>query len=175
MKDYCSGKLLWEDDMSALSKPDSSALAGSDEYMSPFINYDDGYQWPDMFTELDECLEAIALVYPIAELRKSARKDGSDDDDPVLKLPLTHVDAIELIRKASRSKCLNQTFLKSILGACTERNMITNAENPKGAIHVSPTSIIAFEDKFSEPNLAYMIDGERECVLCASFCRVGDE
>ena len=143
--------------MSAISKP-HAALAGSDEFMSPFVNYDDGYHWPDLYTELDECLEAVVLVYPIAELRKSARKNGMDDDDPVFRLPLTHVDAIEVIRERRQSS-LNPAPLKRALEACAQRDMLPKAENRGGLVHVTPTSIIAFEDNFSQPDLAYMIDG----------------
>jgi len=78
-----------DDGKSTASKPipyDPS----DDVCVSPFIKYNsDGYRWPDLFSELDECLEACILIFPLAELRKMARAGELENPSRILALPLT--------------------------------------------------------------------------------------
>lgn len=70
----------------------------ADELVSPFIAYEDGYRWPDLYTELDECLEACVLIYPMAELRKKARAGELDNPEQILNLPLTYSKVMDYVQ-----------------------------------------------------------------------------
>ena len=77
-----------DDDLSTISKP--IPYDTSEECISPFIKYNEnGYTWPDLFTEVDECLEACVLIYPLAELRRLARANLVENAEKILSLPLT--------------------------------------------------------------------------------------
>lgn len=154
-----TGKFLWEDEMSTVTKPES--LTGLEDGVSPFIRYENGYQWPDLYTELDECLEAIALIHPLAELRRLAKNEELEDDEVrLLKLPLSHIDATTAIQISKDKKRLCTSFFHDILDLLRERDMLHSGENAtRSMVRLSPTSIVAFDDKFSEPDLAYMVNG----------------
>lgn len=89
----------WTDDDSKLSRSTlSSAIPyADDEYVSPFIAYNDDYQWPDLYTELDECLESCILIYPLAELRRLAREGKLDRPEKILQVPLTHAEVMDFV------------------------------------------------------------------------------
>jgi hypothetical protein len=65
--------------------------------LSPFMRYYDGYAWPDMYTEVIECLEACALIYPLAEIRRLARRDKLRHSKQLLQLPLSHTQVLDAI------------------------------------------------------------------------------
>ena len=95
-----------------------------DDHISPFINYDDGYRWPDLFTEIDEMIEPCVLIYAIAELRKMAREDEILFGSRVLSLPVSHSEIMQ--------KELSE-------------------------VHLSPETIVAFDDEYAPQELVYMI------------------
>jgi hypothetical protein len=76
----------------------ASRDAGDEDFMSsPFLKYYDGYSWPDVYTEVVECLEACALIYPLAEIRRLARAKQLQDSDLLLQLPLSHAQVLDAI------------------------------------------------------------------------------
>jgi hypothetical protein len=80
--------------------PEKAVVAHKDEAdvtLSPFLRYYDGYLWPDLYTEVIEALEACALIYPLAEVRRLARRDNLQDSKLLLRLPLSHSQVLEAI------------------------------------------------------------------------------
>jgi hypothetical protein len=95
-----------EDDMSQLSKLThlSDSRNGipyhdDDEVISPFLAYEDGYCWPDMYSEIDECVESSILVAALAKLRKLARdpENHIKNAAKVLSLPLSHRQVMDFV------------------------------------------------------------------------------
>lgn len=156
--DY-TGKLPSDDDMSALTKPESTVV--TEEFLSPFVKYEDGYPWPDLFTELDECLESNLLIYPLAELCTVARKhDDAATAQSTLQLPITDVEAMGFIERSKEK--LNRKISRSVLQAFEARQMIPIAakgfEPP--VAQMTPASIIVFDDQISQEAMACMVMGE---------------
>jgi hypothetical protein len=156
------------DDLSVLTKPET---VFEDEHVSPFIKYDDGYQWPDLYTELDECLEANLLVYPLAKLRKLARsKKLMHNADAVLKMPITHTQVMDVVQRNRGNNKLTDESYMSILESCREREMLSSIENSDGdskqrrnTVHLTPATIVAFHDRYSKEELTFMVTGK--CVF----------
>jgi hypothetical protein len=97
-----------EDDMSQLSKLThlSDSRNGiqyheDDEVISPFLAYEDGYRWPDMYSEIDECVESSLLVAALAKLRALARDPQCSlkNSARVLSLPLSHRQVMDFVIK----------------------------------------------------------------------------
>jgi hypothetical protein len=90
-----SNKLAPQENAESKSAPRD---AGDAEFMSsPFLKYYDGYPWPDVYTEVVECLEACALIYPLAEIRRLARAKQLQDSERLLQLPLSHAQVLDAI------------------------------------------------------------------------------
>lgn len=155
-----------DDDTSTVSKP--IPFNEDDDLISPFVKYQDGYKWPDLFTEIDECLETCVLVYPLADLRRMARANEVDNPNKILKLPLTHakvMDFVEMNREKLTGTKFAEEFNLSILKAAEERHMIKFSTNEETATDageqntfvrpksLASTSIIAFDDEFENEEL----------------------
>jgi Lipase (class 3) len=115
-----------------------TAKSMDDDRIHPFIAYDDGYRFPDLFTEIDEMIETNCLI---------------------LSMPLTHAQVMELIQ--SNSTEVNAKSLEVM----EERNMLEHSSEPEEGKtmtakqrKLSPASIIAFDDEFEEEELVYMIE-----------------
>ena len=145
-------------------------LDEEDEYLSPFIKYDDGYRWPDLFSEINEMLEPNILIYAIAELRKLAREGGILFGSRVLRLPVSHSEIMQVVesnRKELETLRFGKEFYKNVLRAADERNMMRHTdrngnqvpEKDPSEINLSPETIVAFDDEFVEKELVYMIIG----------------
>ena len=141
-----------------------------DDYMSPFIKYDDGYHWPDLYTEINEMLEPNILIYAIAELRKLARDQEILFGARVLKVPVSHSEIMQVVesnRKLLETLKFGKQFYVDMLRAAEERNMMRYAdrdgnvvpEKEPTEINLSPETIVAFDDEFAEKELVYMIIG----------------
>ena len=69
------GSLLYVGGSCDFKRRQSTAMVYRNGSMSnPFLAYDDGFAWPDLYTECDEMLESCVLVYLLAELRSLVRK-----------------------------------------------------------------------------------------------------
>lgn len=64
--------------------------------MSPFVTTSKEFQWPSIYEEIDEMLEACILTYPVADLRALARENKLKNDC-VSKLPLSSVQCVDAI------------------------------------------------------------------------------
>lgn len=68
---------------------------------NPFIAYDDGFAWPDLYTECDEMIEACVLTCLLAELRSLVRRgEATTKTETVMKMPLTAKDLMKVIRSS---------------------------------------------------------------------------
>lgn len=70
----------------------------------PFgFGWQDGYQYPTLFEEADEMLQASLLVYSITDLRSLARdpkkKTGLKSPEKILEMPLTLHTCLEMIEE----------------------------------------------------------------------------
>jgi hypothetical protein len=138
----------------AVAVKDNSAKkeTDDDEYISPFIAYDDGYQWPDVFSELDEMIENCILIYPLVELRRKARAKELSEEvcKRVLTMPFTHAGIMEVVEKhkdALGDTKFTKEFYVQTLEAARERNI------------VSPASVVAVDDEFEQEELVYAVEG----------------
>ena len=140
-----------------------------DDYMSPFIKYDDGYRFPDLFSEIDEMIEPCVLIYAIAELRKLARQDEILFGSRILSLPVSHSEIMQVVesnRKLLETSSFGKEFYVSILRAADERNMMRHtdregnavAEKEPAEVSLSPETIVAFDDEYADKELVYMIE-----------------
>jgi hypothetical protein len=66
---------------------ETSGLNPDEDRIGPFIAYEDGYAWPDLFTEIDEMLESNIVIYPLAELRRKARENDIDNGADMILRP----------------------------------------------------------------------------------------
>jgi len=166
------------DDASMASKP--IPFNDDDELVSPFIAYkNDNHRYPDLYSELDECIEACVLIYPLAELRKMARANELEDPQKILQLPLTHkkvMEYVEINKDKLMGKKFSKDFYLNILAAADERNMTKASTSPPPAKDSTreasnsqanqrpthrqtvPSSIIAFDDEFEKEELVYSIE-----------------
>lgn len=134
---------------------------------SPFMKYEgDGYEYPTLYEECDEMLQACILVYPMADLRRLVREGVIEDTDGmILKLPLTATQVIQAVEKYKDvlvdTNAFGQEFHVDILKAVEERQMYTVRE--KGAspeIHddnLESSILVAFDDEFEKEELVYAI------------------
>jgi len=140
-----------------------------DDYISPFIKYDDGYRWPDLFTEIDEMIEPCVLIYAIAELRKMAREDEILFGSRVLSLPVSHSEIMQVVesnRQRLETTSFGKEFYVNILRAADERKMTRHTDSQGNAVpekepsevHLSPETIVAFDDEYADKELVYMIE-----------------
>eukprot|EP00550_Attheya_septentrionalis_P009724 CAMPEP_0198282834 /NCGR_PEP_ID=MMETSP1449-20131203/2585_1 /TAXON_ID=420275 /ORGANISM="Attheya septentrionalis, Strain CCMP2084" /LENGTH=463 /DNA_ID=CAMNT_0043979249 /DNA_START=113 /DNA_END=1504 /DNA_ORIENTATION=- len=164
-----------EDGSSTATKSSSSVsviddIDDEELLVSPFIAYEDGYNWPSAYTEIDEMMEACILIYPLAELRRQVRdKEMEDTTGLILQTPLTRsqiMDVIETNEEAitKASSKFGDEFYRDVLKTVQERNMVAKAraESRKSGhtVHITAASIIAFDDKFEQEELVYSIEAD---------------
>jgi len=121
----------------------------------PFIKYDDGYEYPNLYRETDDMLQACILVYPMAELRRLVR-NGTLQDDTVLKLPLTAKQVLQVVETHKHvlvnTAAFGQDFHLDILKAIADRQILLRAVDEK-----EETTLVAFDDEFEREELVYAI------------------
>jgi hypothetical protein len=85
----------------AVNKDGEVPYQDDDEIISPFLVYEDGYRWPDLYSEIDECIESSILVVALAELRRLAKDPKSQlkQAAKILTLPLSHRQVMEFVIK----------------------------------------------------------------------------
>jgi len=146
-----------------------SEETGDVETVSPFIKYEDGYAWPDVYTELDEMMESNIVIYPLAELRAKARSGKFDEEgtSSILNLPLTHADVMDTITRHEETLFadtkVKEAFYRDVFQTAQDRHMMqAKTALPNGEqqpeCHLTPTSIIAFDDEFANEELVYSIE-----------------
>jgi predicted lipase len=144
--------------------PEVSPTYDDEESLSPFLAYEDGYKWPDLFTEVDEMMETCVLIYPLAELRRMVREgELQDESGTILKTPLTHTQILSIVESKKDELVKTQfgnEFYLDVLKTAEERNMmgISNTEEETQPVNVSPSTIVAFDDEFEQEELVYAID-----------------
>lgn len=148
----------------------TAALAKEEEHdtqvtllTSPFIKYD-GHEYPTLYQETDEMLQACILIYPMADLRRFVR-EGIIQDESILKLPLTAAQVIQAVETHKDAlvdtNAFGKEFHVDILQAIQERQLYTVQE--KGAtpeIHdqtLQSSTLVAFDDEFEKEELVYAI------------------
>jgi hypothetical protein len=145
--------------------PKDAPTEDDEESMSPFSAYEDGYKWPNLFTEVDEMMETCVLIYPLAELRRMVREGKiQDESGEILKTPLTHTQILRIVE--SKKEELVETefgneFYLDVLKTVEERNMICspeNAEEEVKPVNCTPSKIVAFDDEFEQEELVYAIN-----------------
>lgn len=123
------------DDMSQLSLASKAIpYSDEDEAVSPFIAYNDGYMWPDVYSELDECIESSILVCAMAELRKLAKRNELFQSAKILKTPVTHRQVMDFVIKNQEyvelsAKCQNKAARLLILLCCRVFTHLVCSEN----------------------------------------------
>lgn len=68
---------------------------------NPFLAYDDGFKWPDLYTECDEMLESCVLVYLLSELRSLAKQgEATTKSMKALQMPITAKDLMRVVNSS---------------------------------------------------------------------------
>lgn len=121
-----------DDDISTISKP--LPFNDDDERVSPFIAYDqDHFNWPDLYTELDESMESCILIHPLSDLRRMARNGELANPDAILELPLTLIQVVEFIEE-NKEKLVDtkvwEHFYEDLLATFEERKMFWAQPEP---------------------------------------------
>jgi hypothetical protein len=160
MDQFCGLLSTIEGEEDKLSQPSSNKTIDDDDGISPFLAYEDGYLWPDLYSELDEMLEHNVLIYPLAELRKMAREGTLTSTESSLAIPLTYatlMDVVEANQKQLEETSFGDGFYLENLKTLEERNMMPRPSNKKEGnkeesvpTNLSPSTIIAFDDEFAE-------------------------
>jgi hypothetical protein len=120
---------------------------------------DDGYQWPSVFEEANDMLDASLIMYPIAELRNIARtfpEEFSDPDD-ILKEPIRAKEVEKLL--VDNKETLMSHFTSETLGVLS-KVMDTIVARQKADVdkHREPTAtLVDFSDDNSKSELVYAI------------------
>jgi len=99
--------------------------------MSPFLAYDDGYTFPNIYAEMHEMIGANILIYPLAELRRFAREGVALLGPPIDKLPTASKNIVKTY-KANRQlveACgLNKKLNSMILSTADDREAVAEQE-----------------------------------------------
>lgn len=159
---------LFEPLQSEKVAPKDTPKSVDEESLSPFLAYEDGYKWPDLFTEVDEMMETCVLIYPLAELRRKVREgELHDESGEILKTPLTHTQILQIVESKKEELVKTQfgdEFYLDVLKTVEERDMMSSpkTEEEVKPVNVSPSTIVAFHDEFEQEELVYAIDVNRE-------------
>lgn len=137
---------LWKTYVESVSKVQVVQKSVDDEPSSPFISYEDGYFWPDLWSEIDEMFESTILLFPWTALRRKARAGEFDAviAENILRMPLTHVQVWEMI-VANKDKLTKDLSPRSLEAAVTRS-------------HLSRTTFITVDDEFEQDELVYSIE-----------------
>lgn len=131
-----------------------------DDRVGPFLAYKDGYEWPNLYTELKEMMDSNIIIYPLAELRDKARKrdiQGENDEIPnnALSLPLAREAAIDMIIE-NKVETDSLVFYEDVFGAADDGQI--KVKDGAKSESTSPATIVAFDDRFAKEELVYSIE-----------------
>lgn len=109
------------------SKDNGKNDGSSSEPLPPFSfegkNFDDAYQYPNLYDEADEMLQISMLIYSLADLRTlakdPARKDELKSPEKMLNLPLSLPTCLEVLED-------NYDAMKECLGDADHVNTINS-------------------------------------------------
>lgn len=154
---------------------------------SPFVAYDDGFPWPDLYTECDEMVETCLLVYLLAELRSLVRKgEATQKTERVMQMPLAAKDLMKVVNSSRllltsnnnnsffREYSVNNIkFCHDLLRTTEMRNMrskrklrtdkgmqpqeIVDDDPESSEVQISPTMFLSFDDEVEQEELNYAI------------------
>lgn len=120
---------------------------------------EDGYEWPTLYEEVDDMLDASLLMYPIAELRKVARDHPEDFSDPndVMKEPITAKEVEDLL--VENREVLAMHLEKEDLGVLTQvMDALVARQAGVGNIkRQAASTMYKFADDNSNSELVYAI------------------
>jgi hypothetical protein len=137
---------LWKKYVGKVSDKQVVQKSVDEEPISPFIAYDDGYFWPDLWSEIDEMFESTILLFPLAALRRRARAGEFDapTTEKILTMPLSHVQVWEVItaNKAALTKDLSPKSLEAAVARS----------------HLSRTTFITVDDEFEQDEFVYSVE-----------------
>ena len=137
---------------------DTTAVMGDDS-VSPFLAYEGGFRWPDLYNEMSEMLDSCLLLYPLV---------AAPSESKINRMPMTQPDAMCHIVN-SKEKLMSdpdqKEFWEEIYQAAQERRLEVSqpeedGEEKKaddaGVLGSSSIRIVAISHN---PNtqLAYMI------------------
>lgn len=137
--------------------------------VGPSLLYEDGYKWPDLYTELDAMIESNLVIYPLAALRKKAKKNQLRDRKNtarLFKFPLTHKDVMK-ISTNEKEQLLDvegeeKTFFRDLFGTAEDRakrpKEKEDTESREKSNRRGYEMIIAFDDEYAREELVYMIE-----------------
>jgi hypothetical protein len=117
---------------------------------SPFIAYDDGYTFPNLYQETNDMLyKAWVLVYPMAELRRLACEGMLENAPRILPLPQTATQVLQAVNTHENvllgTGAFDNYFQLDILKTVRSKTTIT------------ATQLVAFDDAFQQHELVYPI------------------
>jgi hypothetical protein len=146
----CFDQFVGAEETKAYAKPQFDQLSSpcGDTDVSPFLPYEDGYRWPDLWSELDEMVEGLAIVFPLVEIRRKEKEINSDVRDTTQNTRLTMDDALDIV-VANKSKIVESSLEKDFL-----MKSIEIAEKRKGILSASTLSI---EDQMDQQELNYAV------------------
>lgn len=115
---------------------------------SPFIAYNDGYTFPNLYQETNDMLQASVLVYPMAELRRLAREGILEDVPHILQLPQTATQVLQAVNTHE-----NVLLGTGALDNYFQFDILKNVQKQ----HDNKTQLVAFDDEFQQHELVYAI------------------
>lgn len=163
---------------------DDSDEDDDDQLISPFIAYDDGYEWPSLYDEIDGAIERNVLVYAIAELRQLANNSERNKDQrsimldgKSLELPFTHeqlMDVVEANQAELEKTDFGRGYVVDVLRTAKERNMMNGVVGSDSSHQeqrrVKHETVVVFDDEFAEKELVYMIEvSEQQRTVTLTF------
>jgi hypothetical protein len=151
---------------SALAQPSDASLDAAAPAKNPpkpeesFGKFDgDGYQWPSIFEEANDMLDASLIMYPIAELRNVARMFPEEFSDPsdILKEPISAKEVEQLL--VDNKETLMSHFTNETLGVLSKvMDTIVARQKADVGKHREPTAtLVDFSDDNSKSELVYAI------------------
>jgi hypothetical protein len=115
---------------------------------SPFIAYNDGYTFPNLYQETNDMLQACVLVYPMAELRRLAREGMLKDAPHILQLPQTATQVLQAVNTHEHvllgTGAFDNYFQFDILKKVQKQ-------------HDNNSQLVAFDDEFQQHEVVYAI------------------
>jgi len=99
MEDFICGSVIDARSFDFSKRRQSASMIYRTGSMSnPYLAYDVGFAWPDLFTECDEMIESCVLVSLLAEIRLLVRKgEATTKMEAVMKMPLPALDLMRVI------------------------------------------------------------------------------
>jgi len=156
------GLSLTRDSVTAFSFPQQNIRSSFGKHPTSLFGVKDGDE--SVFELADDMTELAFVIYPYTDLRGLV-KDGKIDAPELLKLPITCADIAEAVEK-------NKEVILSSLDKESLQSFDTFERIAKRQADAGPRKsarIIAYDDKFKEKSLVYMVivnDAKKRITVC---------